>query len=128
MMTKPRKATTKPATKGAASGRFDRKPATKGDRLIQLLKARSGCDIAALSGKLGWQPHTTRAALSIADLVMVLLGLAVMGHLRVWPRDIPRALHRGEPGRRRAWRRQRGRAVVPRFASNALLRAEVQSY
>jgi predicted ArsR family transcriptional regulator len=40
------------------------KPASKGGQLIQLLKARSGRDIAALSGKLGWQPHTTRAALS----------------------------------------------------------------
>ena len=39
-------------------------PATKGDRLIELLKARSGRDITALSDKLGWQPHTTRAALS----------------------------------------------------------------
>ena len=64
MTTKPRNATTKPPTKGAARGRSGRKPAPKGDRLIQLLKARSGCDIAALSGKLGWQPHTTRAALS----------------------------------------------------------------
>jgi predicted ArsR family transcriptional regulator len=64
MTTKPKIETTKPVTKGAASGRSHRKPATKGDRLIQLLKARSGCDIATLSGKLGWQPHTTRAALS----------------------------------------------------------------
>lgn len=64
MATKPRKSTTKPVTKGAASGRTDRKPATKGDRLIQLLKARLGRDVAALSGKLDWQPHTTRAALS----------------------------------------------------------------
>ncbi len=55
---------TKPVIKGAASGRSDRKRATKGDRLLQLLKARSGCDIATLSGKLGWQPHSTRAALS----------------------------------------------------------------
>jgi hypothetical protein len=29
-----------------------------------LLSARSGVDIAALSGKLDWQPHSTRAALS----------------------------------------------------------------
>ena len=64
MTTKPRKTKTKPVTKGATSGRSDRKPATKSDRLIQLLKARSGCDIAALSSKLGWQPHSTRAALS----------------------------------------------------------------
>ena len=64
MATKPRKATTKPVTKGTAGGRTDKKRATKGDRLIRLLQARSGRDIAALSGKLGWQPHSTRAALS----------------------------------------------------------------
>lgn len=64
MATKPRKATAKPATKAVGGSRSDRKRATKGDRLIQLLKARSGCDIAALSGKLGWQPHSIRAALS----------------------------------------------------------------
>lgn len=63
MATKPQKAKTQPARKKPAGGQIDRKRATKGDRLIQLLKARSGCDIATLSGKLGWQPHTTRAAL-----------------------------------------------------------------
>ncbi len=64
MATKPHKAKTEPAIKGTANGQVDRKHATKGDRLIQLLKARSGADTAALSAKLGWQPHTTRAALS----------------------------------------------------------------
>ncbi len=64
MAMKSRKTNTKPVTKGAASSSSDRKRATKGDRLIQLLKARSGRDIAALSTKLGWQPHSTRAALS----------------------------------------------------------------
>lgn len=64
MTTKPRKETTKPVRKGAADGRSDRKRTTKSDRLIQLLKARSGRDIAVLGKMLGWQPHTTRAALS----------------------------------------------------------------
>ena len=64
MTTKPRKSTTKPAGKSTVSGRSGSKRTTKGDRLIQLLKARSGCDIAALSGELRWQHHTTRAALS----------------------------------------------------------------
>ena len=64
MANKPNPTKTKPAPKGAPRGRSDRKRATKGDRLIQLLKARSGRDIAALSTKLGWQPHSTRAALS----------------------------------------------------------------
>ncbi len=58
------KTTTKENIESAASGKFGRKRATKGDRLVQLLRARSGVDIAALSGKLGWQPHSTRAALS----------------------------------------------------------------
>ena len=64
MATKPQKAKTGSAIKSTADSQVGRKHATKGDRLIQLLKARSGCDIAALSGKLGWRPHSTRAALS----------------------------------------------------------------
>jgi hypothetical protein len=60
MPTKSRK--TKP--KSAARGGPGRKPVTKRDQLIRLLQARGGHDIAALSSKLGWQPHTTRAALS----------------------------------------------------------------
>ena len=64
MKTKPKKVKTNSAIGNAAGGQMDWKRATKGDRLIQLLKTRSGHDIAALSGKLGWQPHSTRAALS----------------------------------------------------------------
>lgn len=37
---------------------------TKRAQLITLLKATTGKDIAALSDALGWQQHTTRAALS----------------------------------------------------------------
>lgn len=37
---------------------------TKKDQLIKLLGARSGADIRSLSDKLGWQQHTTRAAMS----------------------------------------------------------------
>ena len=37
---------------------------TKKARLIGLLKAKTGKDIAAISRELGWQQHTTRAALS----------------------------------------------------------------
>lgn len=40
------------------------KPATKKDRLIKLLGTKSGGDIKSLSEKLGWQQHTTRAAMS----------------------------------------------------------------
>ena len=64
MATKPNQTKTKSVIDSTGGGRFDRKRATKSDRLIRLLKARSGCNIAALSSKLGWQPHSTRAALS----------------------------------------------------------------
>lgn len=37
---------------------------TKKDQLIKLLGSKSGADIASLSDKLGWQQHTTRAAMS----------------------------------------------------------------
>ena len=37
---------------------------TKKAQLIKLLGRKSGADIVALSDKLGWQQHTTRAALS----------------------------------------------------------------
>ncbi len=37
---------------------------TKKAQLIRLLSAKAGADIAAISGKLGWQPHTTRAAIT----------------------------------------------------------------
>jgi len=60
MAKKSRKTGTNPAARGGPG----RKPVTKRDRLIRLLGARGGHDIAALSSKLGWQPHTTRAALS----------------------------------------------------------------
>lgn len=41
-----------------------RKRITKKDQLIRLLGSKSGRDIKSLSAKLGWQQHTTRAALS----------------------------------------------------------------
>ena len=37
---------------------------TKKEQLIQMLQRRSGADVDAISTKLGWLPHTTRAALS----------------------------------------------------------------
>ncbi|MGC1505797.1 MAG: DUF3489 domain-containing protein [Sulfitobacter sp.] len=36
----------------------------KKDQLIKLLGNKSGVDIKSLSEKLGWQQHTTRAAMS----------------------------------------------------------------
>ena len=37
---------------------------TKKDRLVSLLSKKAGADVAALSAALGWQAHTTRAALT----------------------------------------------------------------
>ena len=55
------KSTSKPTAKSkpTAAGRT-----TKKDRLIKLLGAKTGADIKTLSEKLGWQQHTTRAAMS----------------------------------------------------------------
>ncbi|WP_347310829.1 DUF3489 domain-containing protein [Defluviimonas sp. SAOS-178_SWC] len=37
---------------------------TKKAQLIRLLSAKAGADVRAISSKLGWQPHTTRAAIT----------------------------------------------------------------
>ena len=37
---------------------------TKKQHLIRLLGLKSGADIMSLGEKLGWQPHTTRAAIT----------------------------------------------------------------
>lgn len=37
---------------------------TKKAQLIRLLRTKSGAGIAKLGDRLGWQPHTVRAALS----------------------------------------------------------------
>ena len=40
------------------------KPRSKKDQLVELLRAKGGADVRALSDNLGWQPHTVRAALT----------------------------------------------------------------
>ena len=40
------------------------KRTTKKDQLIRLLRSKRGMEIATISTKLGWQNHTTRAALT----------------------------------------------------------------
>ena len=40
------------------------RPPTKRAQLIHLLSRRAGCDILSISKALGWQSHSTRAALS----------------------------------------------------------------
>ncbi|MDH3580110.1 MAG: DUF3489 domain-containing protein, partial [Hyphomicrobiales bacterium] len=37
---------------------------TRKVQLIRLLKGKAGTDVATISKVFGWQPHTTRAALS----------------------------------------------------------------
>ena len=37
---------------------------TKKAQLIRMLSAKSGTDVEAISNKLGWQQHTTRAAIT----------------------------------------------------------------
>ena len=41
-----------------------RKTATKKDQVIRMLKTKAGADVVTISGKLGWQPHTMRAAMT----------------------------------------------------------------
>lgn len=40
------------------------KGSSKTAQLIKMLSRKSGADVGAISAKFGWQPHTTRAALS----------------------------------------------------------------
>lgn len=47
----------------AANGKA-KQPQTKKAKLIALLKTKGGKDIAEISRTLGWQQHTTRAALT----------------------------------------------------------------
>ena len=39
-------------------------PGTKKAQLIQMLSRKAGADVAAISEKFGWLPHSTRAALT----------------------------------------------------------------
>lgn len=40
------------------------KPVTKKAQLIRMLNRKAGADVPTISEKLGWLPHTTRAALN----------------------------------------------------------------
>ncbi len=61
-----RKILTAPATAPAKARATAKtiKPPTKRARLIGLLTAAGGADTATLSAALGWQQHSTRAALT----------------------------------------------------------------
>ena len=41
-----------------------RRTTTKKAQLIRMLSAKSGANVEVISGKLGWQTHTTRAAIT----------------------------------------------------------------
>jgi hypothetical protein len=64
MATKPKPSKPRSAGKGAPASVRAPRSATKANRLVRLLKAGAGRDIATLSRELGCQPHTTRAALT----------------------------------------------------------------
>ncbi len=53
----------KPNRRGARTAASP-KPPTKKNQSIRLLSTRAGCDIPSISEALGWQTHSTRAALS----------------------------------------------------------------
>ena len=64
MAKKPHPSKLRSAGKGTAAGLCAPRRTTKRDRLVRLLKAGAGREIATLSRELGWLPHTTRAALT----------------------------------------------------------------
>ena len=64
MATDPHPSKSRSAGKGTRAGRRVPSRTTKRNRLVRLLKASAGREIATLSRELGWQPHTTRAALT----------------------------------------------------------------
>jgi len=64
----------KPRAKTAKLNKPD--AASKQDKLVAMLRSRSGSNITELSEALGWLPHTTRASITV--LVKRKLGLAVV--------------------------------------------------
>ena len=64
MATKPKPGKPRSAGKDARAGVRAPRRITKRDPLVRMLKASAGREIAALSRELGWQSHTTRAALT----------------------------------------------------------------
>ena len=64
MATDPHPSKPRSAGKSIPAGRRAPRRTTKRDRLVRLLKASTGREIATLSRELDWLPHTTRAALT----------------------------------------------------------------
>ena len=59
-----RKRKTAAAQAAGTAPKMSPQPDTKKARLIARLGGPRGVDVAALSAELGWQPHSTRAALT----------------------------------------------------------------
>ena len=49
-----------PATKPSMSAKRE----TKRDQLVKMLRRKAGADVPTISEKMGWLPHSTRAALT----------------------------------------------------------------
>ena len=64
MATKSNAGERRSAGKDAPTGRRAASRTTTRERLVRLLKASAGREIATLSRELGWLPHTARAALT----------------------------------------------------------------
>ena len=54
----------KPTDASEPRSRSNKRRTTKKAQLIQMLSRKAGADVASISDKLGWQQHTTRAAVS----------------------------------------------------------------
>ncbi|MEX2520440.1 MAG: DUF3489 domain-containing protein [Paracoccaceae bacterium] len=59
-MTQSQTTETAAATKTATPAKRE----TRRDQLIKMLRRKAGADVPAISEKMGWQPHSTRAALT----------------------------------------------------------------
>ncbi|MBS9718508.1 DUF3489 domain-containing protein [Pseudohalocynthiibacter aestuariivivens] len=68
MTTQAAKASSRDAVKttevGKSRPRANKPRTTKKAQLIQMLSRKAGADVPSISKKLGWLPHTTRAALT----------------------------------------------------------------
>ena len=64
MATQAKRSSTKSKTRKANTVAKPKPRETKRARLISMLKGAKGADVPTLSRKLGWQAHSTRAALT----------------------------------------------------------------
>jgi Protein of unknown function (DUF3489) len=77
-----RKRKTAIAPAATAAPKRSPRPTSKKARLIARLEDPLGVDVASLSTELGWQPHSTRAALT--GLCNSIVAAAAPTCLRFW--------------------------------------------